>query len=140
MKVTIYGWSIRQCLLLALGLAQLPPISGGAGRSSRRCGFYAEILGSLRSSIGTFQRMPALLHYDAAERSAGLRHATRARAISSLDVYRPEFYAGRMVGAATSRRAGLGSAATALLLALTAGTGCGSFNKLLILLTAVRSS
>jgi hypothetical protein len=31
-----------------------------------------------------------------------------------------------MVGAATSRRAGLGSAATALVFALTAGTGCGS--------------
>ena len=31
-----------------------------------------------------------------------------------------------MVGAAMSRRAGLGSAATALVLALTAGTGCGS--------------
>src|SRR5437016_3898847 len=28
---------------------------GGAGRRSRRCGLYAEILGSLRSSIGTSQ-------------------------------------------------------------------------------------
>src|SRR5258706_2054200 len=35
-------------------------------------------------------------------------------------------YGGRMVGAAVSRRAGLGSAATALVLVLTAGAGCGS--------------
>lgn len=35
-------------------------------------------------------------------------------------------YADRMVGAAMSRRAGLGSVATALAVALTAGTGCGS--------------
>src|SRR5258708_22367884 len=34
--------------------------------------------------------------------------------------------AGGMVGAAMSRRAGLGSAATALVLVLTAGVGCGS--------------
>ncbi len=35
-------------------------------------------------------------------------------------------YGGRMVGAAVSRRAGLGSAATALVLVLTAGAGCAS--------------
>ena len=35
-------------------------------------------------------------------------------------------YADRMVGAAMSRRAGLGSTATALVFALTAGAGCGS--------------
>ena len=49
-----------------------------------------------------------------------------AQLIAGLSLKAPGSYADRMVGAAVSRRAGLGSAVTALMVALIAGAGCAS--------------
>lgn len=47
--------SAASSFCLCWALLNLRRWPGGAGRSSRRCGRYAEILGSFRSSIGTSQ-------------------------------------------------------------------------------------